>query len=85
VQPEVHPKVAAMRRRMSTLRRRVVAGSVALFIALFGGLYLQLASGHDPGVSGTQQVASAPTSGTAASTTTTTDTTTTTPVTTSQS
>ena len=57
--PEVHPKVAAMRRRMSLLRRRVVAGSVALFIALFGGLYVQMATGNDPAVKPTQQVASA--------------------------
>jgi hypothetical protein len=30
------------------LRRRVIAASVALFIALFGGITIQLASGHDP-------------------------------------
>ena len=59
MQPEVHPKVAAMQRRMSRLRRRVAAGSVALFIALFGGLYVQMATGNDPAVNPTQQVASA--------------------------
>jgi hypothetical protein len=58
MQPEVHPKVAAMHRRMSVLRRSVAAGCVALFIALFGGLYVQMATGNDPAVNPTQQVAS---------------------------
>jgi hypothetical protein len=30
------------------MRRRLIAASVALFIALFGGIGIQLASGHDP-------------------------------------
>ena len=83
MQPEVHPKVAAMHRRMSLLRRRVMAGSVALFIALFGGLYVQMATGNDPAVNPTQQVASS-SSSSAAATTQQTETTSA-PVTTSQS
>ena len=82
MQPEVHPKVAAMHRRMSLLRRRVVAGSVALFIALFGGLYVRMATGHDPVVNPTQQVASTSSSGTSSATQ---QTQTSAPVTTSQS
>jgi len=48
-----HPAVAARRRRIHTLRVRVAAGAVALFIALFSGLYVQMASGHDPALSDT--------------------------------
>jgi hypothetical protein len=36
------------RRRIQLIRGRVVAGAVALFVALFGGITAQLASGHDP-------------------------------------
>jgi hypothetical protein len=82
MQPEVHPKVAAMHRRMSLLRRRVMAGSVALFIALFGGLYVQMATGNDPAVNPTQQVAS---SSSSAASSTQQSQTTSAPVTTSQS
>jgi hypothetical protein len=30
---------------------RVVAGAVALFVAVFGGITAQLAAGHDPALS----------------------------------
>jgi hypothetical protein len=43
-----HPALAARRRRIHTIRVRVAAGAVALFLALFSGLYVQMASGHDP-------------------------------------
>ncbi len=38
----------ARRERIHTLRMRVVAIAVALFVAAWVGLYLQLVSGHDP-------------------------------------
>ncbi len=44
----VHPAVAARRRRVQAIRARVAALAAALFIALFGGLYVQMASGNDP-------------------------------------
>ena len=43
-----HPALAARRRRIHTIRVRVAAGAVALFLALFSGLYVQMASGNDP-------------------------------------
>jgi len=39
------------RRRL--LRKRVVAGTVALFIAVWTVIFVQLASGHDPALSRT--------------------------------
>jgi hypothetical protein len=35
----------------------LIAASVALFIALFGGITVQLASGHDPALSSTSSKA----------------------------
>jgi hypothetical protein len=35
----------------------LIAASVALFIALFGGITIQLASGHDPALSSTSSKA----------------------------
>jgi hypothetical protein len=40
--------MSPLRKRVHNLRRRLIAASVALFIALFGGITVQLASGHDP-------------------------------------
>jgi hypothetical protein len=57
---EPHPAVAARRRRMHAIRTRVAAGAAALFIALFSGLYVQMASGHDPALARSTQVASSP-------------------------
>ena len=64
-----HPAVAARRRRIHAIRVRVATGAVALFIALFAGLYVQLASGNDPALSkaSTGQVASSPTTTTTSS------------------
>ena len=36
------------RRRIAHIRRTVVALSLAIFIALFSGLYVQMAAGRDP-------------------------------------
>jgi hypothetical protein len=46
---------AARRRRIVRIRRTVIAISLAMFIALFSGLYVQMASGRDP-VLGSQTV-----------------------------
>jgi hypothetical protein len=40
--------MSPLRQRVHNQRRRLIAASVALFIALFGGITAQLASGHDP-------------------------------------
>ena len=47
---------AARRRRIVLIRRTVVAISLAMFIALFSGLYVQMAAGRDP-VLGSSQAA----------------------------
>jgi hypothetical protein len=83
--------MSPLRQRVHDLRRRLVAASVALFIALFGGIAIQLASGHDPALR-SDKAATAP-AGTSTSTSTSTTTaigassgqTTVAPVTTSQS
>jgi hypothetical protein len=54
-----HPAVIERRRRIHRIRARVAAGTAALFIALFGGLYVQMAAGRDPALSASSaQVAS---------------------------
>ena len=55
-----HPALAARHARVHRIRVRVAAGATALFLALFSGLYVQMATGHDPAL-GTQsaQVATA--------------------------
>jgi hypothetical protein len=47
---------AARRRRIVLIRRTVLALSLAMFIALFSGLYVQMAAGRDP-VLGSSQAA----------------------------
>ena len=46
--PPPHPALAARRARVRRIRARVAAGVTALFIALFSGLYVQMATGNDP-------------------------------------
>jgi hypothetical protein len=78
-----------VRQRVHNLRRRAIAASVALFVALFSGIGIQLASGHDPALKASS--AKTTSTGTTASTGTTPATskraspTTLAPVTTSQS
>jgi hypothetical protein len=45
--------MSPLRQRVHLLRRRLTAASAALFILLFGGITVQLASGHDPALSST--------------------------------
>jgi small neutral amino acid transporter SnatA (MarC family) len=44
----MNESISRRRRRAQLIRGRVVAGAVALFVAVFGGITAQLASGHDP-------------------------------------
>ena len=58
--PTPHPALLARRARVRKIRARVAAGATALFLAAFSGLYVQMATGHDPAVgTSTAQVASA--------------------------
>lgn len=41
-------KIRSKRRRVSTIRRRTVRGSLALFAVLWGIIFVQLVSGNDP-------------------------------------
>jgi cell division protein FtsN len=45
-------KRRAREQRIRDLRTRVVAVAVALFVAVWTGLYVQLVSGHDPALAG---------------------------------
>ena len=57
-----HPAIAARRARIRRIRARVAAGATAMFIALFSGLYVQMASGNDPAL-GAESAQVATTSG----------------------
>ena len=77
--PDIDPRtlaqqrLAARRHRFQRIRKRVAAGAAAVFIAVFGGLMIQLASGGDPGLassgSSSGKAASAVVSSTASSST----------------
>lgn len=41
---------ASLSRRARRIRRGVAGGALGVFVAAFLGLYVQLASGHDPGL-----------------------------------
>jgi hypothetical protein len=47
----MNDSLSRRQRRTKLIRTRVVAGAVALFVALFGGITAQLAAGHDPALS----------------------------------
>jgi hypothetical protein len=72
--PTPHPAIAARRARVRRIRARVTAGAIALFIAAFSGLYVQMTSGNDP-VLGAES-AQVATAGASASSTTSTSSTT---------
>ena len=46
-------KLAARRERTHRIRVGVAAAAASTFIALFSGLYVQMAHGHDPALSST--------------------------------
>jgi len=69
--PPPHPALLARRARVRRIRARVAAGATALFLAAFSGLYVQMATGHDPVLgTSTAQVASATTSSSSTSSST---------------
>ena len=55
--PDPQARAAARRAQIHALRTRVAAIGVAAFLALWGVLYVQLATGHDPGLSDASPVA----------------------------
>jgi hypothetical protein len=48
-----HPKLIAMRRRSARIRRTVATLAVIAFVALFATIYVQIATGNDPGLAST--------------------------------
>ena len=82
------PTLIARRRRVQRIRRAVSAAAVCVFIALFSTIYVQMAAGNDPVLSGSTTTAattSTTTSSSDDSATSTDDSTTSEPVTTAQS
>ena len=73
--PSTHGLVAerlqARRRRTTAIRRRVVAIAAAMFLAVSGGIFVQLVTGNDPALvsaaAKTTPVASTPSSGSTSS------------------
>ena len=59
------PTLLARRARVRQIRRTVTAATVAVFIALFATIYIQIAAGKDPALGAstpTAQVSAPPTS-----------------------
>ena len=66
------PTLAARRARVARIRRTVAAATVAVFLALFATIYIQMAAGKDPALgtsTTTSTQVSAPTSSSAPVTT----------------
>jgi hypothetical protein len=61
------PTLAARRARVARIRRTVTAAAVAVFIALFATIYLQMAAGKDPALSGSTSTAQVSTTSTTSS------------------
>jgi hypothetical protein len=47
----MNDSLSRRRRRVQLIRGRVVGGSIAVFVAVFGGITAQLAAGNDPALS----------------------------------
>lgn len=60
-----HPKLVAMRRRTTRIRRVVATLTVSAFVALFSTIYVQMAAGNDPVLASTTTTAATTTSTTA--------------------
>jgi hypothetical protein len=52
------PTLAARRLRVQRIRRTVTTVAVAVFLALFATIYIQMAAGHDPALSSPTATAS---------------------------
>lgn len=57
-----HPKLVAMRRRTTRIRRVVATLTVSAFVALFATIYVQMATGNDPVLASTTTTAATTTS-----------------------
>jgi hypothetical protein len=65
-----HPRLVALEQRVLRIRRTVVAAAVAVFIAVFSTIYVQMASGNDPALATTTPSATtSPTDNSATATT----------------
>jgi len=62
------PTFAARRLRVRRIRRTVTTVAVAVFLALFATIYIQMASGHDPALSSSTATASTATTSSGSST-----------------
>ena len=61
-------RLRARRRRLSALRNRTIATALAVFALVWGVIFVQLVSGHDPSLAATQTSASTTASTPAATT-----------------
>jgi hypothetical protein len=61
------PTLAARRARVARIRRTVTAAAVAVFIALFATIYIQMAAGKDPALSASTSTAQVSTTSTTSS------------------
>jgi len=55
----VQERLAARRRRFSRIRRWIAGAAVAVFIAAFSTLYVQMATGHDPALASSSKTSTA--------------------------
>jgi hypothetical protein len=51
------PTLAARRARIQRIRRTITAATVAVFLALFATIYIQMATGRDPALGQTTATA----------------------------
>jgi hypothetical protein len=61
------PTLAARRARVARIRRAVTAAAIAVFIALFATIYIQMAAGKDPALSASTSTAQISTTSTTSS------------------
>ena len=61
------PTLTARRLRVQRIRRTVVAVSVAVFLALFATIYIQMAAGKDPALGSSTTTAASPSTSTSTS------------------
>ena len=61
------PTLLARRARVARIRRTITAATVAVFIALFATIYIQMAAGKDPALGSSATTAQVSTTSTTAS------------------
>ena len=67
------PTLLARRARVARIRRTITAATVAVFIALFATIYIQMAAGKDPALGSSATTAQVSTTSTPSSGTTSSD------------